>query len=134
MSRIVAQVWITNVLDPDCQIRCDILVDTGTSGLALPKVWKERLGKFSVTRVVEMETADQRVISGEVCGPVMIQIEGFDPIFNEVVFIDMEPTNGRYEPLLGYIILEQSRAAIDMVGHRLVQVKHMDLKKGVIYS
>jgi len=46
----------------------------------------------------------------------------------------MEPTNGRYEPLLGYIILEQSRAAIDMVGHRLVQVKYMDLKKGVIYS
>jgi len=33
-----------------------------------------------------------------------------------------------YEPLAGYIALEQSMAAVDMVGHRLVPVKHMDLK------
>ena len=27
-----------------------------------------------------------------------------------------------------YIILEQSQAAVDMLGHRLVPTKHMDLK------
>ena len=39
----------------------------------------------------------------------------------------MEPRNG-FEPLLGYIVLEQSQAAVDMLGHRLVKVKYLDLK------
>jgi hypothetical protein len=99
------------------------------AGSPLPKVWKDRLGKFLTAKIIEMKTADQRVVSGEVCGPVQIQIEGFDSIFNEVVFLDMEPTNGRYEPLIGYIILEQSRIAVDVIGHRLIQVKYMDLKR-----
>ncbi len=75
-----------------------------------------------------METADQRLVSGEVCGPVKIQIEGFRPVFNEVVFLEMEPDKGIFEPLLGYIILEQAQAAIDMLGHRLIYVEALDLK------
>ena len=43
--------------------------------------------------------------------------------------LDMQPENGGYEPLLGYIVLEQSQVAVDMVGHRLVRVKHADLKR-----
>jgi hypothetical protein len=27
-----------------------------------------------------------------------------------------------YEPLIGYIILEQCQAAVDLLGHRLIQV------------
>ena len=127
MRRIVTPVVIANALDPSKQILCDVLVDTGASGLVLPSAWKDRLGMPRV-RTIEMETADQRVLRGEVCGPARIQIEGFDIIFNEVTFIDMAASNGGYEPLLGYIILEQSRAAVDMVGHRLVPVKHADLK------
>ena len=61
-------------------------------------------------------------------GPVRIQIEGFPPIFSEVVFIDMHPDDGEYEPLIGYIPLEQSQAAVDMLGHRLIHVKRLDLK------
>jgi len=127
MGRIVTSVVIANALDPSKQMRCDVLVDTGASGLVLPSAWKDRLALPRV-RTVEMETADQRVVSGEVCGPARIQIEGFDTIFNEVTFIDMAPGDGGFEPLVGYIILEQSRAAVDMVGHRLVPVKHVDLK------
>jgi hypothetical protein len=77
---------------------------------------------------VEMETADQSLLQGTVCGPVQIQIEGFRPVFSEVVFIDMTPENGKFEPLLGYIVLEQSQAAVDMLGHRLIHVKRLDLK------
>jgi hypothetical protein len=77
---------------------------------------------------VQLETAAQETVEGEVCGPVRIQIEGFRPIYNEVLFLDMKPENGEYEPLIGYVILEQSRAAVDMLGHRLVPVKRMDLK------
>ena len=128
MGRIVAQVVVTNALDTTREVRCDALVDTGTSGLILPSVWRERLGAFAGMRTVDLETADPRVVRGEVCGPVRITLEGFDTIFNEVTFLDMHPEDGRYEPLVGYIILEQSRAAVDMVGQRLVPVKYMDLK------
>ena len=128
MGRIVTSVFITNALDPAKEIRCDVLVDTGAAGLILPKAWKDRLGSLPVVRTVEVETADQRVVPGEVCGPVKIRIEGFEDVFNEVVFVDMQPQNGGYEPLLGYVILEQSQVAVDLVGHRLVKVKHADLK------
>jgi hypothetical protein len=37
--------------------------------------------------------------------------------------------DGRYEPLIGYLPLEHSQAAVDMLGHRLVYVKRMDLKR-----
>jgi hypothetical protein len=30
--------------------------------------------------------------------------------------------------LVGYIVLEQSQAAVDMLGHRLVHAKKTDLK------
>ena len=47
---------------------------------------------------------------------------------NEVLFLDMKPVNGGYEALIGYIILEQSQAAVDTLGHRLIHVKKADLK------
>jgi len=128
MGRIVAEVTITNALSPKHQLTCDVLIDTGTSSLVLPKAWKSKLGKMASSRLVKMETADQRVVTGETCGPVQIQIKGFAPVFNEVTFMDLDPSDGRYEPLLGYIILEQSQSAIDMAGHRLTHVKYMDLK------
>jgi hypothetical protein len=31
-------------------------------------------------------------------------------------------------PIIGYVILEQSQAAVDMLGHRLIPMKRMDLK------
>lgn len=40
----------------------------------------------------------------------------------------MQPANGEFEPLISYIVLEQSQASVDMLAHRLVPIKHMDLK------
>lgn len=128
MGRIIASVRIENVLDDSKSIRCDALVDTGASFMILPSAWRQRLGDLKTTIQVEMETATQETTKGEVCGPVRIQIEGFRPIHTEAAFVDMKPQNGEYEPLIGYLVLEQSQAAVDILGHRLVQVKHMDLK------
>jgi predicted aspartyl protease len=128
MGRIVASVTITNISDPARTLRCDALVDTGASSLVLPNAWKDRLGDLEVIEQVPLETATQELVAGEIRGPVRIQIEGFRPIFNEVLFVEMNPEDGIYEPLIGYIILEQSQASVDMLGHRLVPVKHMDLK------
>ena len=128
MGRIVASVKIDNPSDPNARLRCDALVDTGSSFLVLPSVWRDRLGKLDDLGKIQLETATQETVEGEVCGPVRIQIEGFRPIHNEVLFLDMKPENGEYEPLIGDVILEQSQAAVDMLGHRLVAVKRMDLK------
>jgi len=128
MGRIVASVKIDNVLDPSKSLRCDALVDTGASHMVLPTAWKERLGQLESTRTIELETATQAIVIGEVCGPVRIQIEGFPAIYNEVSFVEMNPEDGEYEPLIGYLVLEQSQAGVDMLGHRLITIKHMDLK------
>ncbi len=109
-------------------MRCDALVDTGASHLTLPSAWKDRLGELETIRTVELETATQSTVSGEVCGPVKIEVEGFRPVFGEVLFVEKEPEDGLYEPLLGYVPLESCQAAVDMLGHRLIHVKRMDLK------
>lgn len=128
MGRIISSVTITSISDESNRIRCDALVDTGASLMVLPSAWKDRLGNLQLIRNIELETATQEIVSGEVCGPVRIQIEGFQPIFSEVLFVEMKPADGIYEPLIGYIVLEQSQAGVDMLGHRLVPIKHMDLK------
>lgn len=128
MGRIITSVKIENLSDRGKALRCDALVDTGASYMILPSVWRDRLGDLEEIETVELDTATQDTAQGVICGPVRIQIEGFRPIYNEVCFIDMQLKDGAYEPLVGYIVLEQSRAAVDMLGHRLIQVKRMDLK------
>ena len=128
VGRIVASVTIKNASDLSKGLRCDALVDTGASLMVLPNAWRDRFGKLEAGIEIEVETATQETVTAEVCGPVRIQIEGFRPIFNEVAFVEMKPVDGGYEPLIGYIVLEQSLAGVDMVGHRLVPLKHLDLK------
>lgn len=128
MGRIIAQTTVTNRLDDDKFIQCGMLVDTGAGPLILPAAWKERLGRFLRTEPVELLLANQEVVRGEVCAPVEIKIDGFRPVWNEVVFLDAENGAEEVEPLLGYVILEQAQAAVDMLGHRLVPVPYIDMK------
>jgi hypothetical protein len=128
MGRIAAYVSIENPSDPDKRIECDALVDTDASHIILPTAWRLRLGDLRQVAEVDLELSDQTPLKGAVCGPVQIQIEGFRPVYSEVVFVKMKPEDGKYEPLIGTIVLEQSQAAVDMMGHRLVQVKRLDLK------
>lgn len=128
MGRIIASVTVANAKESEKHFRCDALVDTGASYLTLPLAWKDRLGKLDATRKVQCETATQEVVEAEVCGPVKIQIEGFPPIHSEVVFLDMRPSNGIYDPLIGHLVLQQSQATVDMVSRRLIPVKYVDLK------
>ncbi len=128
MGRIVASVTIENLAESGLKLRCDALVDTGASHMVLPSAWRDRLGQLDEVARIPLETATQQIVEGVICGPVRIQVEGFRSIYNEVLFVDMEPDTGDYEPLIGYIILEQCQAAVDMLGHRLIPVKRMDLK------
>ena len=128
MGRIVASVDIQNVAQPDCARKIDALVDTGASHITLPSAWRDRFGSFDVEEAVDFETATQEIAAGVVCGPARIQVEGFRVIHSEVLFVEMTPVDGEFEPLLGYIALEQCGAAVDLIGHRLLPVRHMDLK------
>ena len=128
MGRVYVQVKIRNLFDDSRVVDCNPLVDTGAAHLTLPTAWKERFGDIKTIREVECETATQEVVSAEICGPVEILLEGFDPVYGEVMFLNMKPDHGLYEPLLGYIVLEQAQAAVDMIGHKLIHGRRVDLK------
>ena len=129
MGRIVVETQVTNLFDEEKSIRCGMLVDTGAGALILPAAWKERLGAFKRSETVALQLANREVLEGEACWPVEIEIEGFRPVANEVIFVEMEGKDDEgYEPLLGYVILEQAQAAVDLVAHRLVPVKYIDMK------
>ena len=129
MGRIVTQVRLTNFIDPSKTLAVSALVDTGSAYITLPNAWRESLGELEQLGEVEVERADQSVRRACVCGPLRVRIGEFRPILAEVLFLDKEPDdNGEYEPLVGYIALEQAGAAVDMLGHRLVHVRLADLK------
>jgi predicted aspartyl protease len=128
VGRVTASVKIDNIADKSMSIRCDALVDTGSAFMVLPGAWRDRLGEMETVASVKVETATQETVDGEICGPVRIEAEGFRPIYNEVLFLDMKPTDGAYDPLIGYIVLEQCQAAVDLVGHRLIPGKPVDAK------
>ena len=130
MGRIVTTVDIQNLNPSGKTKKIDVLVDTGASYLTLPLAWKDQFGAFTTEETVDLQTATQTVVQGLVCGPVRIRVEGFRAVYNEVLFLDMEPNDGEYEPLLGYLVLEQCGVAVDMIGHRLIPVKYMDVKSG----
>ena len=129
MGRIISPVTITNYADPGKKVTCDALVDTGAAHMVLPTAWREKLGALELIDTVKIETADQRELTAQICGPVRIQVEGFRAVSTDVLFLDMQPgRQGSYEPLIGYLVLGAIPAAVDMLGHRLVPVKHFDLK------
>ncbi len=128
MGKILTQLRVENALDTKSFMDVTPMVDTGAAYLTLPSVWKDRFGSFEYEEKVELATATQETVIGELCGPVRIRIQKFRPIYTEVLFIDMHPEEGEYEPLLGYTPLELAGAAVDMLSHRLIPVKYYDLK------
>ena len=106
MGRIVVETTLENMLDPSHTIRCDALVDTGAAYLTLPHAWRERLGPLKELDTVEVETANQSVIQGLICGPVLLRMERFRPVLTEVLFIDMQPEDRHSAPPLPRVGIE----------------------------
>ncbi|MEO1497117.1 MAG: aspartyl protease family protein [Planctomycetota bacterium] len=128
MGRIVTNIVVSNVAHPEQRIETSAMVDTGAAYLTLPMAWRDQLGVFPKNKPITVELANQTTTDGLVCAPVRIDIEGFDEVYTEALFVEMEPRDGQYETLLGYLPLETAQVAVDMLGHRLVPVKHADLK------
>ncbi len=128
MGKITTSVQVRNALNEDMRLECEALVDTGANYLVLPSAWREKLGPLELRDTVELEAADQSKIIGEIRGPVTIQMPGFMRVSMDLLFIDMQPRHGQYEPLIGHFVLQQSGAIIDMVEHRLLKRGYFDLK------
>ena len=119
---------IENGTDATFCIQNEALIDTGAAYLTLQIVWRDRLGALRRLDTVSVETATQAVVRGDICGPVLLRMGEFRPVLTEALFIDMEPSDGQYEPLIGYIPLEQAQVVVDIVGHRLAKFSRVDLK------
>ena len=128
MGRIIVAASMENGVDSSFRIESDALVDTGAAYLTLPAAWRDRLGPLAHLDTVSVETTTQAVVSGDICGPVLLRMGGFRPVITEALFIEMEPAEGRYEPLIGYIPLEQAQAVVDLAGRRLAKFGRVDLK------
>jgi hypothetical protein len=128
MGRIVSHITITNPVHTECAVSLNGLVDTGASALFLPDSYQPRLGEMEELEPSFCTFADGSRKLTRRYGPVKIQLDGFPTIYNEVMFLPPDAEGKDVEPLIGYIVLEQSRAGVDMVGHRLFKVDSYDLK------
>src|SRR2546430_12175417 len=97
-SEIITPITVEGILQPGSELRCDALVDTGAHCLTLPLAWRSRFGSMSVSHMVEVEVADGRIVSGELCGPLKIQIADFPPVVGEAVFIEMPDEGPECQP------------------------------------
>jgi hypothetical protein len=77
MGRITTSVRVGSFSEPDRQITCEALVDTGAYCLTLPASWKPRLGPLPLCRTIDLELADRSPTRGEICGPVRIRLDRF---------------------------------------------------------
>lgn len=126
MGKIVVDVVVSNLAESGEIASFEALVDTGATFLTLPSAWRKQLGQIEVLEQVELELASGEIVDGEICGPVKIRIGNFRQIAGEVLFIDMNAgSDGKYEPLIGYLPLEAIPVGIDMLNHRLFRVKAM---------
>ncbi|MEM6799040.1 MAG: hypothetical protein AAF589_05955 [Planctomycetota bacterium] len=128
MGELIVDIVVENVMHRDMKVESPALVDTGSSFLTLPMAWKEKLGEFEKNEEMTLELADQHTAQGILCGPVRVTIDGFEPVFTEVMFMEMAEREGRYEPLIGCIPLETGRLAVDLDSHTLVSLKRARVK------
>lgn len=126
MGKIVVDVTVSNLSGSGQIVAFDALVHTGATFLTLPSAWKSKLGDVEVLEQVELELASGNVVDGEICGPVKIKIGDFRQIAGEVLFVDMDAgSDGKYEPLIGYLPLEAIPVGVDMLNHCLFKIKAM---------
>jgi hypothetical protein len=129
MGRITASLRLTNITDASKSLSIRALVDTGAGHITLPLAWREQFGKLFRQEQVLAGLADGSLRKAWVCGPLDAQIEDFRPFSADVLFIEMEPgPDGEYEPLIGYIALEEAGATADFSRDRLMRLPHVDLK------
>lgn len=90
----------------------DMIVDTGSTYTAVPRVMLERL-RVPIQRSMPSQTADGRIVPVDI-GQTMVRLEGIE-FYTPVIFAEPNEPN-----LLGVVTLEQAGLAVDPVNGRLI--------------
>jgi len=121
-------VRIESALNEEEWVEFEARVDTSATWLTLPKGWRNKFESLPLGREVNFRRSDGLIITGEVCGPVKIMLEGFRTSFGEVNFVDLDTAEGSGVPLIGSLQLESSQALLDRKNNRLIPMKSYPLK------
>jgi hypothetical protein len=111
MNNIIKPVTITHYRDLELEITVDALVDASMMYVTLPLSMKCRLGSLEKASDHSITLSDGTIHSAEVCGPLKIQIEGFNAFYSSVEFVDAPEG---YVPRIGHTALSQSLAVIGL--------------------
>jgi len=126
---ITALLKLTNVNDPSKSLSVQALVGTGAAYITLPAAWRERFGKLYWEEQVLAGMADGSVRKASFGGPLHAQINDLRRFSADVLFLEMEPgPEGEYQPLIGYMALQEAGVALDMPNERLIQLPYVDVK------
>ena len=90
----------------------DMIVDTGSTYTAVPRVMLERLG-VPIQRSMPSQTADGSIVPVDI-GQTMVRLEGIE-FYTPVIFTEQNEPN-----LLGVVTLEEAGLAVDPVNGRLI--------------
>ncbi len=125
---IYCRIELLSVLNEKECFEFEALVDASATWLTLPAVWRDKFMSLAPGREAHFWRPENKIIVGEVCGPVEIRIEGFRRSFGEVMFVELQPKDGKLIPLVGSLQLELSQALLDRANQKLVPMKSYPLK------
>jgi hypothetical protein len=109
MNNIIKPVTIKHYRDLDLEIAIDAAVDASMMYLTLPLRMKSQLGALEKVSEHSITLSNGTTHSTEVCGPLKIQIKGFNAFYSSVEFVDAPED---FAPRIGHTALSQSLAVI----------------------
>ena len=116
IRRRLLSVTVTNALDRSHSLSCEAVIDAEAIHLILPATLANRLGTLETTRRMTQATATVGRVSGDVRGPVLLNIESFRPVCTEVLVAD-QADRPLELPILGRVPIAQIPAKFDASGH-----------------
>lgn len=106
MGKVVENVRITNVLEPEKSVKVEALIDTGATMAVLPQNIVNELGLRKV-REVKVRYASNKVEMKPVYRAVIIEVLGREGTF------DVIGEEEGSEPLIGQVVLEVLDLVVD---------------------
>lgn len=106
MGKVIENLRITNLLDPEKSVEVEAVIDTGATMLVLPQNLINELG-LKKMREVNVKYANNKTEVKSIYGVVTVEIKGRAGEFNA-----LEEAEGS-QPLVGQIVLEQLDLVVD---------------------
>ena len=106
MGKVIENLKITNLLDPEKSVEVEAVIDTGATMLVLPQNLINELG-LKKMREVNVKYANNKTEVKSIYGVVTVEIKGRAGEFNALAEAEGS------QPLVGQIVLEQLDLVVD---------------------